>query len=116
MGMDAKGIKQTPRARSSSSRPSSSSSSDSGSVTPNYSREKTGKNSSRKTTVNSNFDHNNRKGYSFVNRDKVRLVGGKIVRGEEVMSQHSSGYDLTAVKKRPRMALSHSGAVLHFIA
>ena len=114
--MDGKGNKQTPRSRSSSSSSSSRSSSDSGSVTPNYSREKTSKNSSRKTNVSSNFDHNNRKGTNFVNRDKVRLVGGKIVRGEEVMPKHSSGYDLTAVKKRPRMALSHSGAVLHYIA
>ena len=106
--MDTKGRKQTPRSRSSSSSSSvsSSSSSDSGSVTPNYSREKTGKNSSRKATVSSNYDHNNRKGYNFVNRDKVRLVGGKIVRGEEIMPEHSSGYDLTAVKKRPRMALT----------
>jgi len=76
----------------------------------------TGKNSSRKTNVSSNFDHNNGKGSNFVNRDKVRLVGGKIIRGEDVIPERSSGYDLTAVKKRPRMALSHSGAVLRYIA
>ena len=111
--MYEKGIKQNSRSRSSDS--SSSFSSNSGSVSPNYSNEKSSKNSSRKTTASSRFEFNEKKVSSFVNRDKVRLVRGKIVRGQKEMPKPFSGYDLTAVKKRPRLTMSHSGVVLHFI-
>ena len=111
--MYEKGVE--PNSRSTSSDSSYSSSSNPGSVTPNYSNEKSTKNSSRKTTALSNFEFNDKKVSNFVNRDKVRLVRGKIVRGQKEMPKHFSSYDLTAVKKRPRLTVSHSGAVLHFI-
>merc|ERR1712150_270741 len=110
--MEAKGTKQATRSRSSSS----SSSSDSGSVTPNFSREKNDKTSSRKTDVRSSYGANGHKTPYVVNRDKVRLVGGKLVREDEIPRHFSGRHDLTAVMKKPRLALSHTGAVLHFIA
>ena len=106
--MYEKGLKQNTRSRSSDSSSSLSSNS-------NYSNEKSVKESSREMPVHSNFDFNDKKVSNFVNRDEVRLVRGKIVRGQKEMPKYFSGYDLTAVKKRPRMTMSHSGAVLHFI-
>ena len=105
--MEGKGHKQAVRSRSSSSSSSSnsSSSSDSGSVTPKYASVKNNKSASL---------NNDRKTSNFVNRDKVRLVGGKLVKEEE-MPKYWPKYDLTAVKRRPRMALTNSGAVLHYI-
>ena len=101
-----KEIKQNTRSTSSDS----SSTSDS-----NYSNEKSIKESSREMLVHSNFDLNDKIATNFINRDKVRLVRGKIVRGQKDVPKYFSGYDLTAVKKRPRMTMSHSRAVLHFI-
>ena len=86
--MYEKGVE--PNSRSTSSDSSYSSSSNPGSVTPNYSNEKSTKNSSRKTSALSNFEFNDKKVSNFVNRDKVRLVRGKIVRGQKEMPKHFS--------------------------